>query len=682
MTLTQKEAQTQIERLRQEIEMHNRHYYLESRPVISDFEFDKLMHRLIELEKKFPDLATSDSPTQRVGGAPLSAFKQVKHRIPMLSLDNTYSSEELRDFDQRVHKFLGRDNVEYFVEEKIDGVSLSLIYENGLLIRGLTRGDGRTGDDVTENVKTIRSIPLRLNARKASYPGKLPKLLEIRAEAFIPHKSFDAINEEKERRGEELFANPRNACAGTLKQLNPKIVAARKLDALIHGLAFMEGNPRAIQSQKEAFEFFQALEFKTILHFKLCKNIEKVEEFIEAFRDKRATLDYDTDGMVVKVNSFRDQKALGGTSKSPRWAIAYKYPAERAETILEDIRIQVGRTGVLTPVAILKPVQLSGTTVSRASLHNQDEIERLDVRIGDYVRIEKSGEIIPKVIEVVTTKRIKNLSKFHYPKNCPVCGGKATKLGAEVAVRCISPTCPAQLKGKIRHFAQRDAMDIEGLGQVWIDTFVEKGWLKDVADIYGLDSKKVEGLERMGKKSTENLFRGIEESKRRSLERIIYGLGILDVGEHAAHLLAQKFGDLRELAKARREDLERIREIGPVTAASLYEFFHETETKKLMEKLVRAGVRFDFVEKIKLATPFSGKTVVITGTLEKFERTKAEAMIRSLGGHPSGSVSKKTDFLVCGQEAGSKLNKAKELGIKILDEKAFVKMLEESGVEV
>lgn len=669
--MSKKDAQKEIERLREKIEYHNRKYYLEAKPEISDFEFDRLLKSLIDLEKEFPDLLTPDSPSQRVGGAPLKEFRTVVHKVPMMSLDNTYSAEEVRDFDARVKKFLAKDDVDYFVEEKIDGVSISLVYEDGILVLGSTRGDGRKGDDITENLKTIGSIPLKLNPA-----GKIPvpKFIEVRAEAILTRESFNKINREKEAVGEELFANPRNACAGSLKQLDSKLVAARKLDAFVHGLASVQG-ANAPATQAEALEYMRSLGFKTILHATLCKNSGEVEKVIDSFQSKKNNLDYDVDGLVVKVNRFDFQKALGMTSKSPRWAIAYKYPAERAETILEDIKIQVGRTGVLTPVANLKSVQLSGTTVSRASLHNRDEIERLDARIGDYVLVEKSGEIIPKVIEVLKNKRKGSLKKYAFPDHCPVCAGKVQNVGEEVAVRCINLGCPAQLKGRIRHFAMRDAMDIDGLGAVWIETFVDKGFIKDLADIYHMDFDKVAKLERMGKKSTENLFAGIEASKKRPLERLIFGLGILDVGERSSYILAHKFKTMDKLAKASEEDLQSIREIGPVTARSIYDFFKEEGTKKILDRLRKAGVRFDILEEVKTDSFFAGKTFVITGTLEKYERGQAEAMIRGLGGHPSGSVSRKTDYVIIGGAPGTKFEKAKQLGIKVLTEEEFYKHL-------
>ena len=676
--MTKKEAEKKIVKLRDEIELHNQKYYVEAKPVISDFEFDKLMKELVGLEETFPELLTPDSPSQRVGGSPLKNFKPVLHEVSMLSLDNTYTIEDINEFDKRVKKFLAKEEVEYFVEEKIDGVSLSLTYENGLLVLAASRGDGRQGDDITENVKTIQSLPLRIPRQGLSVKGKIPKILTVRAEAFIAHENFKRINQEKEKQGEELFANPRNACAGTLKLLDPKLVAARRLDACIHGLAKMEGG-EPLKTQSDALHYLKSLGLKPVMHTALCKNIDEVAEFIAEFKEKKNNLDYDVDGLVLKVNRFDYHAALRATSKSPRWAIAYKYPAEQAETLLEDIRVQVGRTGTLTPVAILKPVQLSGTTVSRASLLNKDEIERLDVRIGDHVLVEKCGEIIPKVIAVIKEKRKGALRHFQFPERCPVCGGKAERIGEEVAVRCINLACPAQLKARVRHFAQRSAMDIEGLGTVWVDTFVEKGLIKDLADIYSLDFDEVVNLERMGQKSTENLFAGIEASKKRPLERFIFGLGILDVGERSAHLLAQKFGSLEKLAKVSEEDLHSIREIGPVTAHSIHDFFREEGTKRILAKMQKAGVRLDIVEKIKGDTFFSGKTFVITGSLEKYERPEAEALIRGLGGHPSGSVSKKTNYVIVGDSPGSKAEKAKTLGVKILSEQEFYKHLKEAN---
>ncbi|MBI4372161.1 MAG: NAD-dependent DNA ligase LigA [Candidatus Omnitrophica bacterium] len=674
--MTKTQAKSKIEKLRREIEAHNRKYYLDAKPVISDIEFDRLLRELTKLEEAFPEFKTSDSPTQRVGGAPLKEFKTVRHAIPMLSMDNTYSYDELREFDKRVKKGLGRERVDYFVEEKIDGVSITLTYRRGHFVLGATRGDGRFGDDVTENLKTIREIPLRIPVEASKFKGKIPELLEVRGEVYMPHKSFERLNEEKEKIGEELFANPRNACAGTLKLLDPKMVAKRELSIFCHGLAAHEG--KVPETQSDFFAFMHDLGFKTIQHTKLAHAIEHVIEFAEEFKDKRSKLDYDIDGLVVKVDPFDDRKQLGETSKAPRWMIAYKYPAERAETLLEDIEISVGRTGALTPIAILKPVRLSGTTVSRASLHNRDEIERLDVRIGDYVRVEKSGEIIPKVIEVVTEKRKKSLRKFLFPERCPICDSKAMQVEGEVAVRCVSLACPAQLKGRIKHYAMRDAMDIEGLGDVLIEQLVDKKLTKDLADIYALELEEVAGLERMGRKSAENLFEGIEASKKRELYRLIFGLGILNVGERAAQLLADRFKHLDRVMEASEEELCGIREIGPTTAKSIADFFKETHNCQIIEKLRKAGVRFNLIEAKKEGTPFSGKTFVITGALKSYARSAAEQLIRRHGGYASSSISKKTDFLIAGEDPGSKHDKAKSLGVKIIGENEFQKMIAQS----
>ncbi len=668
------EAKVKIKTLRGELERHNRLYYLEAKPEISDREYDRLMRELLDLEQVFPELITPDSPSRRVGGAPLKSFTTIEHKVPMLSLDNTYSREELEEFAKRVQKGLGGVAFTYFVEEKIDGVSIALVYEKGLLKLGATRGDGRYGDDITENIKTLSSIPLRLPAPGSNYRGPVPELLEVRGEAYISKDQFEKINKFKEAEGDELFANPRNACAGSLKLLDPKIVAKRKLSAFVHGLARYEGK-KPPASQSEAMELLQELGFKVIPDARKCKDMSEVFEGIDAIEKKRLKLQHEIDGVVIKVDLFEDQKTLGMTSKSPRWMIAYKYAAEQAETVLEAIKVQVGRTGVLTPVAILKPVQLAGTTVSRASLHNQDEIERLDARVGDHVLIEKSGEIIPQVISVVQAKRKGNPLKFIFPKDCPVCGEKAGKYGDEVAVRCLNPLCPAQLKRALKHFAGREAMDIENLGVAIIDQLVDKDLVKDFADLYSLKQADLEGLERMGEKSAKNLIEGIALSKNRPLPQLIFGLGILDVGVHTAFILAQKFGSIEALSKVEPGDLEAVREVGPVTAESVAHFFRQESTRKLLAKLKGAGVQMDLVEKVAGNHPLRGKTIVLTGTLEKMERSEAETLLRKLGAHPSGNVSKKTDILVAGPGAGSKLAKAQELGITIWDEARLLQEL-------
>ncbi len=669
----------QIEELRRQLDEHNYNYYVLAKPVISDQAFDKLLRELADLEKAHPEFASPDSPTQRVGGAPLEGFQSVKHVVPMMSIDNTYSREEVEDFHTRIGKLLGKSEAEYHLEEKIDGVSIALIYEKGEFVRGLTRGDGKSGDDITENLKTIRSIPLRLPVSGSKFKGEIPKLLEVRGEAYISKPQFIKINEAREKQGEELFANPRNACAGTLKQLDSKAVAERRLDAFIHGLARYEGkNPPA--TQDEAMKLFLELGFKTVPHRKVVQNLEDAMQWIEHVQELRADLPYEIDGMVMKVNSFSDQQICGTTNKAPRWVIAYKYPAEQAETILESITVQVGRTGVLTPVANLKPVHLAGTTVSRASLHNADEIERLDARVGDTVRIEKSGEIIPQVIEVVKSKRQGNLKKFIFPLKCPVCQTPVERIEGEVATRCVNPSCKAKLRAGLKHFASRNAMDIENLGYALIDQLVDEELVKDFADLYSLDVEKLAKLERMAEKSAVNVMTALEASKSRNLGRLIFGLGIPDVGERTAAVLAKHFRHLDKLADAGKEDLENIREIGPVTAQSIEDFFKNPGAKKLIEKLKKAGLQMDVVEKEAGDNPCKGKTFVLTGTLESMGRSDAESLLRKLGANVSGSVSKKTDFVVAGAEAGSKLTKAESLGVKVLEEPDFLKLLKSSSI--
>lgn len=671
MPRNKQEIRKEIEDLRQKIETHNRKYYLEARPEISDFEFDQLMKRLIDLEKKFPQFLTPDSPSQRVGGAPLKSFKAVEHRIPMLSMDNTYSDGELLEFDKRVRKGLEQDSVDYYVEEKIDGVSIALIYEKGYFRLGATRGDGKFGDDVTDNIKTIRSIPLKIPASGSRFKGTLPEILEVRGEVYMPQQSFLNLNAEKERQGEEPFANPRNACAGSLKLLDPKLVAKRDLNLFVHGRGYVQG--AVPQRQHELMAYLESLGFRVIPGHRLCRGIDQVIDFIRDYPSKIEKLHYEIDGMVVKVDSAREQDILGATSKSPRWMIAYKYPAEQKETVLKEIQIQVGRTGVLTPVAILEPVRIAGTTVSRASLHNRDEIERLDVRVGDAVIVEKSGLIIPKVMRVVKSKRPRSLPLFKFPENCPVCGSRVVSAENEVAVRCAGLGCPAQLKARIRHYARREAMDIEGLGVALIDQLVDAKIVGDLADIYFLDFERLAKLERMGEKSARNLLQGIEASKRRPLPRLIHALGIPNIGEHTAEVLAEQYDTLEELGKAGEEALLEIREIGPVAAKALDEFFYQKNTGEVLQKLKKAGVHFGLKE--KKSGKLRGKTFVITGTLQRRSRQEAENEIKSAGGHVSSSVSKNTDFLVLGDEPGSKHEKALKLGVPVLDEEGFEALL-------
>ncbi|MBN1493384.1 MAG: NAD-dependent DNA ligase LigA [Candidatus Omnitrophica bacterium] len=667
-------AQGKIKKLRAELERHNHLYYVEASPVISDRDYDRMLKELAELEQQFPHLKTEDSPTMRVGGEPLKSFKTVTHRVPMLSIDNTYSYDEVREFDRRVQKELGL-NAEYYVEEKIDGVSISLVYEKGMLTRALTRGNGRQGDDVTANVRTICAVPLRI-PRIASKNIRIPDLLEVRGEIYLSKKSFEAINKKRVAEDEDLFANPRNAAAGTLKLLDPKLVAERRLDIVVHGLGAHSG---AIPpTLAEYFAFIKTCGLPVNDKSAVCKDIEAVIRYCKAQGTKKDALPYEIDGMVIKLNAFKQHELMGVTSKSPRWVIAYKYPAEQVTTVLENIVVQVGRRGTLTPVAELKPVQLAGTTVSRASLHNKDEIERLDARIGDSVVVEKSGQIIPKVISVLRERRKAGLKKYTFPKRCPSCGEPVFNDEGEVAIRCVSLHCAAQLKARVRHFAQRNAMDIEGLGIQLVAQLVDEGLVKDMSDLYYLKFDDLVALERMGAKSAENLLAGIEGSKRRTLARLIFALGIPNVGQHAGEVLAEQFKSIRALEEATVETLSDIHEIGPVIARSVVDFFSVKSTQAILRKLEDAGVAFNVREAVsQKKTFFSGKTFVVTGTLSDFSRPEAEAMIKRLGGRVAKSVSAKTDYVVVGEAPGSKYDKAKKLGITIVDNKEFTRRVKE-----
>ncbi|NQT94920.1 MAG: NAD-dependent DNA ligase LigA [Candidatus Omnitrophica bacterium] len=662
-----KDIKIRTEEIREAIRLHDYKYYVESKPAISDQEYDKLMSELKNLEDKNPGLITPDSPTQRVGEQPVAGFPKVKHRLAMLSMDNTYSADELREFDKRVKKNLHGEKIGYTVELKIDGASVSLVYKKGFLENGATRGDGKTGDDVIRSLKTIRAIPLSVQKI-----DKFPELVEIRGEVYMDHKSFNQINKQKEKEGDELFANPRNAAAGSLKLLDPKIVAQRRLQIFIYGIGYSEGDTP--QSQWDAIDFLKAHGFRTNPHIKRCDSIEEVISYCDSWQKKKEALDYDIDGMVIKVDSIRQQKKLGQTTKAPRWMIAYKFPAERATTRLKDIIIQVGRTGTLTPVAVLDPVQLSGSTVSRATLHNLDDIERKDIKIGDLVVIEKAGEIIPQVIAPVLDKRTGREEKFKMPDKCPACGSKTIQYPGEVAIRCDDISCPAQQKEKLRHFASREAMDIEGLGEAMVEQLVDKGIVSDYADIYNIKFDDVCKLERMAEKSAQNLIDGIERSKSQSLPRVIYALGIRHVGVHAADVLAGEFHSIDNLSKQTIDSLTEINEIGPIMAESIAEFFQRPHTKRILEKLETAGVVME--EKAsKKRGKFSGKTFVLTGGLESFSRIEAQDIIKALGGSVSSSISKRTDFVITGKDPGSKYNKAKKLGIKIVSEQDFKNMI-------
>src|SRR6266699_1147292 len=649
-----------IEDLRNQIREHEYRYYVSDQPTISDYEFDQLMRELQKLEQEHPELVTPDSPTQRVGGEPAKAFPSHRFERPMLSLENAYSEEELRDWHRRVTQLAGTESVDYQTELKIDGLSVALIYENGVLSKGVTRGDGRTGEVVTGNVRTIRSIPLRLHQEVS---------VEIRGEVFLSLKAFRQFNEQREQAGEPRFANPRNAAAGSLRQLDPNIVARRPLDFYGYWI-----HPTQ-RLQSENLKWITSLGLKVNPHRKLCHSLQEVLDFYQHWEAHRDDLDYEIDGVVAKVNSIDLQAKLGSTSKSPRWAIAVKFPARQATTRLLNIRIQVGRTGALTPVAELEPVQLGGTTIRNATLHNEDEIGRLGLQINDRVLLERGGDVIPKVVSVV--ERPPDRVPFEMPSRCPVCGGEVYRPEGEAVRRCLSQTCPAKLKESLLHWASRKAMKIDGLGERLVDQLVEKSLVRDVSGLYRLSQEQLEGLERMGPKSAENLLRQIGVSRSLEFWRLLFGIGIRHVGERTAQILARHFGSIERLEQASQEELERVYEVGPKLAESIYQFFRQRENGALIERLRGAGLPMaaDIVEEPKAAPVLAGKTIVLTGTLETMTRDEATALIEERGGRVTASVSKKTGFVVAGRDAGSKLEKAQKLGIDILNEQQFRAML-------
>ena len=667
-------AKTRHAELVEEISAHDRAYYVEAKPVISDFEYDRLYREVLELEKQFPELATPDSPSHRVGGKPLSEFKPSQHLEPMMSLDNTYSQEEVRQFVERVQKLAPNDKLEWCVEPKIDGVAVNLRYEKGVFTVGATRGDGTTGDDITANLKTIRSIPLRLKESR-----DLPDLLEVRGEVYLPKEVFAKINAERRSAGEEPFVNPRNAAAGSLKQLDPKIVAKRKLDIVLYGTGRIKGG-QPPRTQIDLLAWLKSLGFKTPEKIWFCRSVEELFAAIEELDRVRDHFRYETDGAVIKLNSIPLRARLGATAKAPRWGMAYKYAPDQAETKLKAITIQVGRTGALTPVAELEPVFLAGTTVKRATLHTEDQIRRLDVRVGDTVVIQKAGEIIPEVVRVVTDKRTGAEKVFHFPKTCPECGSKVSKGAAaegEAAVwRCANPDCPAQIRGRIEHWCSRGAMDIEGGGEVLVAQLVKSGLVHDVADLYQLKLEELANLERMGEKSARNFLDGIQASKARDMWRVLHGLGILHVGAGVAKTLGRSFPDLDAVFAANVEQLTETEDVGEVIAESIVQWYRDPRNRQLIERLRQAGINFksSLHRPQAVAGPFAGKTFVLTGTLPSLTREDATAKIEALGGKVSGSVSKKTDYVLAGDEAGSKLDKARKLGVKIIDEKEFLKM--------
>ncbi len=664
--MTKGDVRKRIEKLRAEIRRHNRKYYVEDSPEISDAEYDALMRELVELEAAHPELVTPDSPTQRVGAEPVSALKKVTYAFPMRSLDNTYSRDELRAFDARVRKGLDTtEPVEYEVEPKVDGAAVGLRYEHGRLALGYTRGDGRTGEDVTHNLRTIPSVPLVLT-------GKAVPFLEVRGEVYMSRAEFERVNEAQLRDGLQPFANPRNTAAGTLKLLDPRIAAERRLDIVLYGVGEHEGIEFA--TQNELIETLHRLGFKTLRHAAVRRGIEAVLELCDEWQARRHELPFDIDGMVVKVNRRELHAVLGATSKAPRWAIAYKFPAEQATTRLTEIVVQVGRTGTLTPVAVVEPVQLAGTTVTRATLHNEDEIRRKDIRVGDTVLMEKGGDIIPKVVKVITEKRTGREKRFRMPTKCPDCGAPVERLEDEVAVRCTNVACPAQAKRQLAHFAARGAMDIDGLGPALIDQLLDHGLLGDYGDLYALDADKVAALERMGDTSARNVITAIEASKTRPLNRLILALGIPYVGARAAEILADAFGSLDALMAASANELEALDEIGPTTADSVVKFLQSERNRTVIEKLRVAGVAMRGRKRKAAGEVLAGKTVVITGTLSR-PRAEFEAAIKADGGRPSGSVSSKTSYVLVGENPGSKLDKARRLGIPVLTEDEFWAML-------
>ena len=656
------EVREELEALRRELVRANYEYYVQDNPTMTDYDYDHKLRRLEELEAAHPEWITPDSPTQRVGGAVSEGFVEVRHRVPLESLQDVFSMEELSEFDQRVLEAVGE--TVYTVEPKVDGLSVALEYENGLFLRGATRGDGLVGEDVTENLRTIRSIPLRL-------PEALPRLI-VRGEVYLPRTVFAQINEAREQNGEPLFANPRNAAAGSLRQLDPKVAAARRLDAVLFNVQYVEGV--SFETHAESLDFLERMHFRVIPR-KMCATMEEVQKEVSAIGARKGEYPYDIDGAVVKVNSLSDRATMGSTAKFPRWAAAFKYPPEQKEARVLDILVQVGRTGVLTPKASLSPVRLAGTTVTSASLHNQDYITEKDIRIGDTVLVQKAGEIIPEVVKIVKEKRLSDSTPYLLPDHCPVCGAPVARDADGAAIRCTGAECPAQLLRNLTHFASRDAMDIEGLGPAVVEALVNAGLVKAPGDLYRLQAEDVAQLERMGRKSAENLIAAIERSKKNDLSRLLFAFGIRQVGQKAAKVLAARFGTLEALRAATVEELTAVDDIGEITARSLVDWLHSPQAEHLIAALKEAGVNMTSAVQIA-GDKLAGKTFVLTGTLQQFSRAEAGERIEALGGKVSSSVSKKTSYVVAGEEAGSKLTKAQSLGIPVLSEAEFLALLE------
>jgi DNA ligase (NAD+) len=655
----------EVQKLREKIRYHNYRYYVLDDPEIGDYEYDKMLNRLIELEDKFPELITPDSPTQRVGGQPIKEFGTVQHVVPLLSLANAFNDGELKDFDRRVKNTVGRD-VRYIIEPKIDGLSVALEYEKGVFVRGATRGDGFVGEDITQNIRTIKSIPLKLNK---------PVDIIVRGEVFMPKKAFEKLNTERELAGQNLFANPRNAAAGSLRQLDPKITAARDLDIFVFNI--QQAQDVHLKSHMESLEYLKELGFKIIPAILNTASIEDMIKVCNDWQDKRHALSFDIDGLVLKVDDLSQREVLGFTAKNPRWAIAYKFPPERQETKILDIIVQVGRTGVLTPTAVFEPVVVAGSTISRATLHNEDYIKQKDIRIGDIAIIQKAGDVIPEVYEVRNEKRTGDEQPFTMPNICPICGAKVVRLEGEAASRCIGDACPAQISRLIIHFASRDAMDIDGLGPAIINQLLDNGLIHDAGDLYYITHDQLKSLERMGEKSATNIIRAIDESKGRGLDRLLFALGIPLVGTRAASLIAGYFGHIDNIITAEADDFLQIDEIGAKIANSIVTFFRQPQNIALVEKLRKAGVSLEYKRR-EIGNALEGMAFVLTGTLENYTREEAKQAIEERGGRVVSSVSKKVDYVLAGEKAGSKLQKAKNLGVKIIGEEEFNALLNRS----
>ncbi len=664
--MSEEEAKKRLRELREIINYHNYLYYVLDKPEISDYEYDQLFQELLAIETRFPYLVTPDSPSQKVGALPLEEFKTVEHKIPMLSLGKAFTEEELVAFDKRVKKEAGIDIIEYVTELKMDGLAISIRYVDGVIELGATRGDGFRGEDVTPNVKTVKNIPLRL------FSDEIPPVIEVRGEVIMYWKDFEELNREREKNGEPLFANPRNAAAGSIRQLDSRITASRKLHMIAYGIGEVEG--RQFRKQYEVLEYLQKIGFRVSPEFSLCSGIDEVIKRCRYHARKRSEYPFGADGVAIKVNDIEIQQRLGATSHEPRWAIAYKFPAEEAETVVRDIIVQVGRTGTLTPVAIFDPVELEGSTVSRATLHNEDQVKMLDIRVGDHIIVRKAGSVIPEVVKSLPDKRNGREIIFKMPDKCPVCGSHVERLEGEAATRCTNVSCPAQVKERIIHFVSRNAMDIESIGEKLVEQMVDRKLIEDYADLYFLTEEQLLTLERMGKKLAEKILKNIEESKSRPLPNLIFALGIFQVGRRTAELIAEKFKNLDELMKASVEEILEVEGIGPVTAHSIRDFFDNPRNQEVIKKLKKAGVKTSAVEEIKEGL-LNGLVFVFTGTLKNFSRSDAEKIVKSLGGEVASTVSKRISYVVVGEDPGSKLDKAREYNIKTIDEEDFTKLI-------